>query len=139
MDIACVENNSYICYVAFATGGVWKTVNNGTTFTPIFDTYSRGSIGDVAISSSNPDIVWVGTGEANNRQSSSFGDGIYKSTDAGKTFTKMGLEDSQSIARIVIDPKDRTWCTSPCSGTCLDRTKSAASTKRPTVARLVKR
>jgi hypothetical protein len=60
--------------LAFATGGVWKTVNNGTTFTPIFDTYSRGSIGDVAISSSNPDIVWVGTGEANNRQSSSFGD-----------------------------------------------------------------
>ena len=105
-DIACVDNNSYICYVGFATGGVWKTTNNGTTFTPIFDTYSRGSIGDIAIAPSNPDIVWVGTGEANNRQSSSFGDGIYKSTDAGKTFTRMGLEDSQTIARIVIDPKD---------------------------------
>ena len=64
------------------------------------------SIGDIAIAPSNPDIVWVGTGEPNNRQSSSFGDGIYKSTDAGKTFTKMGLEDSQTIARIVIDPKD---------------------------------
>src|SRR5947209_7454301 len=105
-DITCVDNNSYICYVGFATGGVWKTTNNGTTFTPIFDTYSRGSIGDIAIAPSNPDIVWVGTGEANNRQSSSFGDGIYKSTDAGKTFTRMGLEDSQTIARIVIDPKD---------------------------------
>src|ERR1051325_7625811 len=105
-DITCVDNNSYICYVAFATGGLWKTTNNGTTFTPVFDTYSSGSIGDVAIAPSNPDIVWVGTGEANNRQSSSFGDGIYKSTDAGKTFTKMGLEDSQTIARIVIDPKD---------------------------------
>ncbi|HWP53033.1 MAG TPA: hypothetical protein VN476_02810, partial [Pyrinomonadaceae bacterium] len=105
-DITCVENNSYICYVGFATGGVWKTTNNGTTFTPVFDTYSTASIGDIAITPSNPDIVWVGTGEANNRQSSSFGDGIYKSTDAGKTFTKMGLEDSQSIARIVIDPKD---------------------------------
>ena len=105
-DIACVENNSYICYIGAATGGVWKTTNNGTTFTPIFDTYSTASIGDIAIAPSNPDIVWVGTGEANNRQSASFGDGIYKSTDAGKTFTKMGLEDSQTIARIVIDPKD---------------------------------
>ncbi len=105
-DIACVENNPYICYVGFATGGVWKTTNNGTTFAPIFDTYSTASIGDIAIAPSNPDIVWVGTGEANNRQSSSFGDGIYKSTDAGKTFTRMGLQDSQTIARIVIDPRD---------------------------------
>ena len=105
-DIACVETNSYICYIGFATGGVWKTTNNGTTFQPIFDTHSSASIGDIAIAPSNPDIVWVGTGEPNNRQSSSFGDGIYKSTDAGKTFAKMGLEDSQSIARIVIDPKD---------------------------------
>ena len=105
-DIQCVETNSYICYIGAATGGVWKTTNNGTTFTPIFDTYSTASIGDIAIAPSNPDIVWVGTGEANNRQSASFGDGIYKSTDAGKTFTKMGLEDSQTIARIVIDPKD---------------------------------
>src|SRR5256885_202606 len=105
-DITCVDNNSYICYVAFATGGLWKTTNNGTTFTPVFDTYSSGSIGDVAIAPSNPDIIWVGTGEANNRQSASFGDGIYKSTDAGKTFTRMGLENSQTIARIVIDPKD---------------------------------
>ncbi len=105
-DIACVENNSYICYIGFATGGVWKTTNNGTTFQPIFENYSSASIGDIAIAPSNPDIVWVGTGEANNRQSSTFGDGIYKSTDAGKTFTRMGLEDSQTIARIVIDPKD---------------------------------
>src|SRR2546421_823220 len=105
-DIVCVDSNSYICYVGFATGGVWKTTNNGTTFAPIFDTYSTASIGDIAIAPSNPDIVWVGTGEANNRQSSSFGDGIYKSTDAGKTFTRMGLEDSQAIPRILIDPKD---------------------------------
>src|SRR5947208_578028 len=105
-DIACVDNNSYTCYIGAATGGVWKTTNNGTTFTPIFDTYSTASIGDIAIAPSNPDIVWVGTGEANNRQSASFGDGIYKSTDAGKTFAKMGLADSQTISRIVIDPKD---------------------------------
>src|SRR5256714_22887 len=105
-DITCVDNNSYICYVAFATGGLWKTANNGTTFTPVFDTYSAGSIGDVAIAPSNPDIIWVGTGEANNRQSASFGDGIYKSTDGAKTFMRMGLEDSQTISRIVIDPRD---------------------------------
>jgi photosystem II stability/assembly factor-like uncharacterized protein len=105
-DIAAVESNPYIYYVGFATGGVWKTTNNGTTFSPIFDTYSTASIGDIAVAPSNPDIVWVGTGEANNRQSSSFGDGIYKSTDAGKTFARMGLENSQTIARIVIDPKD---------------------------------
>jgi photosystem II stability/assembly factor-like uncharacterized protein len=105
-DIAVVENNPYVIYVGFATGGVWKSTNNGTTFQPIFDTYSTASIGDIAVAQSDPNIVWVGTGEPNNRQSSSFGDGIYKSTDAGKTFTKMGLEDSQTIARIVIDPKD---------------------------------
>src|SRR5215467_10822452 len=105
-DITAVEQNPYIIYVGFATNGVWKSTNNGTTFQPIFDTYGTHSIGDIAIAPSDPNIVWVGTGEANNRQSSSFGDGIYKSTDAGKSFTKMGLEETQSIARIVIDPKD---------------------------------
>ncbi len=105
-DIAAVESNPSIIYLGFATGGVWKSVNNGTTFEPIFDEYSTSSIGDIAIAPSDSNIVWVGTGEPNNRQSSSFGDGIYKSIDAGKTFTRMGLKDSQTIARIVIDPKD---------------------------------
>ncbi len=105
-DIAVAEQNPYIIYVAFATNGVWKSTNNGTTFQPIFETYGTHSVGDVAIAPSDPNIVWVGTGEPNNRQSSSYGDGIYKSVDAGKTFTKMGLEDSQTIARIVIDPRD---------------------------------
>jgi photosystem II stability/assembly factor-like uncharacterized protein len=105
-DIAVVESNPYVYYVGFATSGVWKTTNNGTTFQPIFDTYSTASIGDIAVAPSNPEIVWVGTGEPNNRQSSSFGDGIYKSTDGGKTFTRMGLENSQTIARIVIHPTD---------------------------------
>src|SRR5687768_3314984 len=91
-DIAVVETNPSIIYLGFATGGVWKSINNGTTFQPIFDTYSTVSIGDLAIAPSDPNIVWVGTGEPNNRQSSSFGDGIYKSVDAGKTFTRMGLE-----------------------------------------------
>ncbi|HEX5873200.1 MAG TPA: hypothetical protein VFY60_01045, partial [Pyrinomonadaceae bacterium] len=105
-DIAVSEQNPYLIYVAFATNGVWKSTNNGTTFQPIFDRYTTHSIGDIALAPSDPNIVWVGTGEPNNRQSSSYGDGIYKSVDAGTTFTKMGLEDSQTIGRIVIDPKD---------------------------------
>jgi photosystem II stability/assembly factor-like uncharacterized protein len=105
-DIVAVESNPSVFYLGFATGGVWKTVNNGTTFMPIFDTYPTSSIGDIAVAPSNPDIIWVGTGEPNNRQSSSFGDGIYKSIDGGKTFTNMGLKDTQSIARVVVEPKD---------------------------------
>lgn len=105
-DIEAVESNPYIYYVGYATNGVWKTTNNGTTFEPIFDTYPTASVGDIAIYQANPNIIWVGTGEANNRQSSTIGDGIYKSTDAGKTFVNVGLKDTQSIARIITDPKD---------------------------------
>ncbi|MGH9799616.1 MAG: WD40/YVTN/BNR-like repeat-containing protein, partial [Blastocatellia bacterium] len=105
-DIEAVESNPYIVYVGFATSGLWKSVNNGTTWEPIFDTYPTASIGDVAICQSNPNIIWVGTGEPNNRQSSTFGDGVYKSTDGGKTFTNVGLKETQSISRVVIDPKD---------------------------------
>jgi photosystem II stability/assembly factor-like uncharacterized protein len=105
-DIAVVESNPSIYYVAFATGGLWKTVNNGTTWTPIFDDKPVASIGDVTVAPSDPNVIYVGTGEPNNRQSSSFGAGVYKSTDAGKTFEFMGLKDTQSIARIVVHPKD---------------------------------
>src|SRR5512137_1672220 len=105
-DIEVVESDTAVQYVGFATGGVWKTVNNGTTWKPIFDTYPVSSIGDIAVAKTDPNIVWVGTGEPNNRQSSSFGDGIYKSTDAGKSFVNIGLTETQSIARIVVHPKD---------------------------------
>ena len=105
-DFAAVDRDPSTIYIGFATGGVWKTVNAGTTWTPVFDTYDVCSIGALAVDQKNPSIVWVGTGEANNRQSSSFGKGIYKSTDAGKTFTQVGLQETQSIARIVVDPKD---------------------------------
>lgn len=105
-DIDVVESNPFVIYVGFATSGVWKSVNNGTTWEPIFDTYPVSSIGDIAVCQSNPNIVWVGTGEPNNRQSSSFGDGVYKSTDGGKTFSNVGLKETQTISRIVIDPKD---------------------------------
>jgi photosystem II stability/assembly factor-like uncharacterized protein len=103
-DIAVVEKDPRIYYVGYATGGVFKTTNGGTTFVPIFDTYKTTHVGAVAIAQSNPDIVWVGTGEGNNRNSSSYGEGVYKSTDAGKTFADMGLHETQSIARIVVDP-----------------------------------
>jgi photosystem II stability/assembly factor-like uncharacterized protein len=105
-DIAVVEGNPSTYYVGFATGGLWKTTNNGTTFTPLFDEQAVTSIGDIAIAPSDPNIVYVGTGEPNNRQSASFGAGMYKSTDAGKTWKPIGLVDTQSIARVVVHPKD---------------------------------
>lgn len=105
-DIAVVESNPSVYYVGAATGGVWKTVNNGTTFEPIFDGQPNTSIGDIAIAPSDPNIIWVGTGEPNNRQSSSWGDGIYRSLDGGKTWTNMGLRDTKHIGRVVIDSRD---------------------------------
>ncbi|MDP2321765.1 MAG: hypothetical protein Q8O42_20805 [Acidobacteriota bacterium] len=105
-DIAVVETDPQIWYSASASGGLWKTINNGTTFDPIFDQAGSISLGDVAVAPSDPNVVWAGTGEANNRNSSSWGDGVYKSTDAGKTWTNMGLKDSHHVGRIVIHPKD---------------------------------
>ena len=89
-----------------ATGGVWKTTNAGTTFEPIFDDQGSTSIGDICIAPSDPNILWAGTGEPNNRQSSSWGDGIYRSFDGGKTWQNMGLRDTKHIARVVIDPRN---------------------------------
>ena len=105
-EIAVVERDPRVFYVGYATGGLWKTVNAGTTFEPIFDRYPTSSIGSVAVSQSDPDVVWVGTGEGNNRQSSSFGDGVYRSTDGGATFTHVGLRETQSIHRVVVHPTD---------------------------------
>jgi len=91
-------------YVASASGGVWKTTNGGTTWEPIFDHQASASIGDIAVAPSNPDIIWVGTGEANNQRSSSWGDGVYKSENAGKTWTNMGLKKSEHIGRVIVHP-----------------------------------
>lgn len=103
-DFAVVESNPSIVYVGTASGGVWKTTNGGVSWEPIFDNEAVPTIGDVTVAPSDPAIVWVGTGEPNNRQSSSWGDGVYKSTDGGKTWTNMGLKDSHHIGRIVIHP-----------------------------------
>ena len=93
-----------LMYAASASGGVWKTTNAGTTWEPIFDKEGTSSIGDIAISPTNPDLIWVGTGEANNQRSSSWGDGVYRSENAGKTWQHMGLRTSQHIGRIIVHP-----------------------------------
>jgi hypothetical protein len=103
-DIEVSLSDPNVIYIGYAVGGVFKSEDNGVTFEPIFQTYGSASIGDIAIHPTNPNIVYVGTGEPNNRQTSSFGDGLYKTTDGGKTFTKIGLAETQTIARIVIDP-----------------------------------
>ncbi len=105
-DFAVVESNPSIVYAGTASGGVWKTINGGNTWEPVFDNESVSTIGDVTVSQMDPSNVWVGSGEQNNRQSSSWGNGVYKSTDAGKTWTNMGLKDSHHIGRIVIHPSN---------------------------------
>jgi photosystem II stability/assembly factor-like uncharacterized protein len=105
-DFAVVEGNPNIVYVGVASGGVWKTTNNGTTWEPVFDKEEVSTIGDIAIAPSDPSVIWIGSGEPNNRQSSSWGDGIYKSTDAGKTWKNMGLAETHHIGRVVIHPKN---------------------------------
>jgi photosystem II stability/assembly factor-like uncharacterized protein len=93
-------------YAGAASGGVWKTVNNGITWTPVFDREGSYSIGVVALDPRNPAVVWVGTGENNNQRSVSYGDGIYKSEDGGKTWRNMGLKKSEHIARILFDTRN---------------------------------
>jgi photosystem II stability/assembly factor-like uncharacterized protein len=105
-DIEGAINDPFLMYVGFATGGLWKTTNGGRTWTSLFDEMPNSSIGDIAIAPSNSDIVYVGMGEPNNRQSSTIGNGVYKTTDGGKSWTHLGLEDTQSIGRIAVHPTD---------------------------------
>jgi photosystem II stability/assembly factor-like uncharacterized protein len=103
---AVKESGRFTVYIGAASGGVWKSVNGGTTFKPMFDKQPVQSIGAIAIDPSAPKTIWVGTGESWTRNSVSIGDGIYKSTDAGDSWTNMGLKESERIAKILIDPKD---------------------------------
>jgi photosystem II stability/assembly factor-like uncharacterized protein len=109
-DIAVPETPAkahlYTFYVASRNGGVWKTTNNGTTFSPIFEGKDVASIGALAVAPSNSEIVWIGTGDASCTRSAYPGNGIYKSTDGGANWQHMGLRDSQHIARVVIHPTD---------------------------------
>ncbi len=106
VDLAVQESDPYIIYVASATGGVWKTTNNGVTFKPVFEKENTHSVGAIALHQQHPKFLWVGTGERANRQSSSWGDGVYKSDNGGKTWKNVGLKDSHHIGRIVLHPND---------------------------------
>ena len=106
-----VESNPKTQYLTTAGGGVWKTTNHGTTYEPIFNFEGSASTGAVAVAPSDPDIVWVGTGEPANTRANSWGDGVYRSDDGGDTWTNMGLLDSYLISKIVVHPTDpdRVW------------------------------
>ena len=105
-DVAIDPKNPSVWYVAAASGNLWKTENRGNTWTPIFDDYGSFSLGAVVVDPKDSNIVWVGTGENANQRSVSYGDGVYKSTDAGKTFKRMGLENSEHIQNIIVDPRN---------------------------------
>jgi photosystem II stability/assembly factor-like uncharacterized protein len=105
-DIAVSATDPSLIYLAYATGGLFRSTNHGTTFEPVFTSYGSASFGAVAIDPANPSIVYAGTGENNNRQSSSFGDGVYKTVDGGQTWTNIGLRETQTISRVVIDPRN---------------------------------
>jgi photosystem II stability/assembly factor-like uncharacterized protein len=103
---AVKEDSRLTVYIGAASGGVWKSVNGGTTFKPVFDKQTSQSIGAIAIDPQAPKTIWVGTGEAWTRNSVSIGDGIYKSTDGGENWINVGLKNSERISKILIDPKD---------------------------------
>src|SRR5437773_11940585 len=106
MTIAVDPANKAIFYVGAASGGVWKTVNGGASFQPVFDTQGSFSIGWVTIDPRRSNVVWVGTGERNSQRSVAYGDGVYKSEDGGRSWTNVGLKHSEHIGRIAISPKD---------------------------------
>jgi len=105
-DLAVNPENPSEYYVGAASGGLWKTENHGTTFKPIFDNQKVFSIGCLAMDPNNSNVVWVGTGENNSQRNLAYGDGVYKTTDGGKTFTNMGLKTSSQIGKIMIDPRN---------------------------------
>ena len=106
MSIAVNPRNKNEYYVGVASSGVWKTINNGTTWTPLFDGEGSYSIGWVTLDPNDSSVVWVGSGESNSQRSVSYGDGIYRSEDGGKSWQNLGLKKSEHIGRVVVDPRD---------------------------------
>ncbi len=106
VDIEARNDDFAKVFVAVGSGGVWKSENAGTTWKPVFDDYETASIGDIALDPNNPDVLWVGTGEANNRNSVSWGNGVYRSLDGGGSFEHMGLSSTHQIARVLVHPDD---------------------------------
>ncbi len=105
-DFAVHPDKRHEYYVATSSGGVWKTINGGANYTPIFDQQGSYSIGCITMDPNNPYVIWVGTGENNNQRSVGYGDGIYRSKDGGKTWKHMGLKNSEHIAKIIVDPRN---------------------------------
>ena len=105
-DFAVNPNNFNEYYVAVASGGVWKTTNHGVTYKPIFDGQASYSIGCITMDPNQSSTIWVGTGENNNQRSVGYGDGVYKSTDAGKSWKNMGLKESEHISKVIVDPRN---------------------------------
>jgi len=106
VDIEALDKKPWVIYAAIGPSGVWKSDNNGITWKPIFHKEKTVSVGDIAVSQSHNNIIWVGTGEATCRNSVTIGDGVYKSTDGGKTWKNMGLKETRHISRIIINPGD---------------------------------
>ncbi|WP_296321944.1 exo-alpha-sialidase [Winogradskyella sp.] len=105
-DFAFNPNNPFEYYVATASGGVWKTVNSGVTYKPVFDSQGSYSIGCITIDPNNSNVIWVGTGENNNQRSVAYGDGVYKSLDGGKSWKNIGLKNSEHIGKIIVHPEN---------------------------------
>src|SRR5947209_10593366 len=105
-DIEGVAGNPNVVYVATASGGLFKTTNGGVKWTPVFERQGSISIGDIALEPGNPDVIWLGAGESAVRNSVSFGDGVYKSTDGGQTWRHVGLRDTEHVSKIVINPQN---------------------------------
>ena len=106
IDLAVNPKDHSHFFVAVASGGVWKTMNGGITFTPVFDSQNSFSIGCVTMDPNNANVVWVGSGENNSQRSVSYGDGVYKSLDGGKNWKNMGLKRSEHIGKIIVDPRN---------------------------------
>jgi len=135
-DVAAVPSDPNIMYVGASTGGLWKSIDGGLTWDPIFDDQPVAAIGAVTIDPSNDDVIWVGTGEGNLRNSVSVGNGIYRSRDAGRTWEYLGLEESERIHRIHVSPRDPdTVFVAPSPGNSGATANSAASSARVMAAR----
>ena len=135
VDMEVVPGQPYTFYVAYASGGLWKTTNSGHTFKPLFDNQATIIMGDIAVDPNNPETVWVGTGENNSSRSSYGGMGVYRSDDGGQNWRYMGLGDTDRIGRILIDPNDSNTIYVAALGKFTHPVGSAAFSAAPTVVK----